>query len=79
MLGSLAVVIGLGHVEERTSFGLTQIVNGLLMLASAWSQWAFSTMPPEHLSARSQLAGRRRTVRRERSVRSRPRTAPLPD
>lgn len=41
-LVALASVIGLGHVEQNTSFGLQDVLGGLLVAFGAWSQWAFS-------------------------------------
>lgn len=39
---ALALTIGLGHVEERTSFGLSQVLIGLAGLSGGFAQWAFS-------------------------------------
>lgn len=41
LLATLAAVIGLGKVEEATSFGLQSILGGLLVLAGGYAQWAF--------------------------------------
>jgi len=38
----LAMVIGLGHVEQNTSFGLQDVLGGLLVAFGSWGQWAFS-------------------------------------
>lgn len=38
----LAAAIALGKVEEKSSFGLNQVLGGLLVMAGAFSQWAFS-------------------------------------
>jgi hypothetical protein len=46
MLGLLAVfaaVIALGHVEQASSFGLQDILGGLLVLAGGFAHWAFNT------------------------------------
>lgn len=40
-LAALAAIIGLGHVEEKTSFGLANIITGLLILTGQFAQWAF--------------------------------------
>lgn len=40
-LVSLAAIIGLGHVEQATSFGLQDVLGGLLVAFGMWSQWAF--------------------------------------
>ena len=37
----LAAAIALGHVEEKTSFGLTGVITILGKIALDWSQWAF--------------------------------------
>ena len=41
LLAALALVIGLGKVEQSTSFGLQDILGGLLLLSGAYGQWAF--------------------------------------
>jgi hypothetical protein len=41
LLATLAAVIGLGKVQQETSFGLQDILGGLLVLSGAYSQWAF--------------------------------------
>jgi len=41
LLAALALVIGLGKVEQSTSFGLQDILGGLLVLSGAYGQWAF--------------------------------------
>jgi hypothetical protein len=43
ILGMLAASIALGHVEERTSYGLMPILTSLATLAGAFAQWAFAT------------------------------------
>jgi hypothetical protein len=40
-LGTLAGIIGIGHVEAKTSYGLDIILGGFLTLAGAFSGWAF--------------------------------------
>lgn len=41
-LVALASIIGLGKVEQNSSFGLQDVLGGLLVAFGAWSQWAFS-------------------------------------
>lgn len=45
LLATLATVIGLGKVQQETSFGLQDILGGLLVLSGAYSQWAFGATP----------------------------------
>lgn len=40
---TLILVIGLGHVEEKTSFGLVTVVNGLLLITEKFGTWLFKT------------------------------------
>lgn len=42
MLGVLAATFGLGKVEAQSSFGLQEILGGLLVLSGGFTQWAFS-------------------------------------
>ena len=42
LMASLAGVIAIGHVEEKTSFGLQQILGSLAVLSGGFAQWAFS-------------------------------------
>jgi len=42
ILAVLSAIIALAHVEEATSYGLDKVLTGLLMLAAAFAQWAFS-------------------------------------
>ncbi len=42
ILASLAAAIALGHVEEKTSYGLMPLLTTLSTLAGAFAQWAFS-------------------------------------
>lgn len=41
-LVALASIIGLGKVEQASSYGLQDVLGGLLVAFGAWSQWAFS-------------------------------------
>jgi hypothetical protein len=41
LLAALAGVIALGHVEEKTSFGLQYILGALSVLSGGFAQWAF--------------------------------------
>lgn len=43
LLGILTLCgkIALGHVEQTTSYGLTEIVGILAVLAGQWANWAF--------------------------------------
>lgn len=41
-LVALASIIGLGKVEQSSSYGLQDVLGGLLVAFGAWSQWAFS-------------------------------------
>ena len=38
---SLCARIALGHVEEKTSYGLLEIIGILAVLAGQWANWAF--------------------------------------
>lgn len=38
----LAAIIGLGKVEQASSYGLQDVLGGLLVAFGAWSQWAFA-------------------------------------
>ena len=42
ILAALAAAIALGHVEERTSYGLMPLLTTLSTLAGGFAQWAFS-------------------------------------
>lgn len=42
VLAILAGVISLGHVEEKTSFGLSFVLGALSSLSGAFGNWAFS-------------------------------------
>jgi hypothetical protein len=39
ILGLLGLTFGLGHVEEKTSYGLPVILNSLAVMAGAWAGW----------------------------------------
>ena len=39
---TLGLALGLGKVEEKSSFGLRELILILGMLASQWAQWAFA-------------------------------------
>lgn len=41
ILGALAAIIGIYHVEAATSFGLDIILGGLLTLSGGFVGWAF--------------------------------------
>lgn len=49
ILALLAGVIALGHVEEKTSFGLQYILGAISALAGGFCQWAFSKTPDEQI------------------------------
>lgn len=38
---TMAILFGLGTVQEQTSFGLTQILTIISTIALGWAQWAF--------------------------------------
>jgi len=42
ILVGLAIAIALGHVEERTSYGLMPLLMGVSNLATQFASWAFS-------------------------------------
>jgi hypothetical protein len=37
----LAAAIALAHVEEKTSYGLHDILTALFVLSGGWASWAF--------------------------------------
>lgn len=39
VLGLIIKGIGLGNIEEKTSYGLGPAIGVLMVLASAWGQW----------------------------------------
>lgn len=41
VIAALALSIALGQVEEKTSYGLQEILGSLLTLAGGWAGWAF--------------------------------------
>ena len=41
-LVTLILIIGVGHVEEKTSYGLTDLIGILAVLAGQFGQWAFA-------------------------------------
>ncbi len=43
LLAALASIIAIGHVEEKTSFGLQVVLGSLSSLAGGFAQWAFSS------------------------------------
>lgn len=47
ILASLAAIIGLGKVEEKTSYGLNIILGGLLTLAGGFANWCFDASKDE--------------------------------
>ncbi len=42
ILAGLAAMIALGHIEEKTSYGLMPLLTTLSTLAGGFAQWAFS-------------------------------------
>jgi hypothetical protein len=45
VLAALAAVIGIGDVQEKSSFGLQYILGGLTAIASQFAMWAFTPAP----------------------------------
>lgn len=43
LLTILAAILGLGKVEQSTSFGLQDILGGLLVLSGSYGNWAFNS------------------------------------
>jgi len=41
LLAILATIIALGKVSQDTSFGLSEILGGLLVLSGGFAHWAF--------------------------------------
>lgn len=41
LIASLCALFGLGHVEEKTSYGLLPLIGGLLVLAGGYAQSVF--------------------------------------
>ena len=42
VIATLAAAIALGKVHQDSSYGLPQLLGGLLVLAGQFAQWAFS-------------------------------------
>jgi len=42
IIALLALAIGLGHVEQQSSFGLDIVLGSLATLAGGFAQWAFT-------------------------------------
>lgn len=38
----LIIIIGIGKVEEHTSFGMVTVVNGLLLITEKFGNWLFN-------------------------------------
>lgn len=43
ILAGLALAVAIGHVEEKTSYGLMPLLTSLSTLAGVFSQWAFGS------------------------------------
>ncbi len=43
ILAGLALAIALGHVEEKTSYGLMPLLVSISHLSGQFAQWAFSS------------------------------------
>ena len=43
IMAALAAAIALGHVEEKTSYGLMPLLTTLSTLAGAFANWAFNS------------------------------------
>jgi hypothetical protein len=43
LMASLCAIIAIGHVKQETSYGLPEIIGGLLVLAGHFAQWAFGS------------------------------------
>jgi len=41
LLCALAAVLAIGHVEEKTSFGLQSVITAIALIAGQFAQWAF--------------------------------------
>jgi len=44
-VAAIAIVIAIGKVEQTTSYGLQDILGGLLVLSGAFAHWAFQVVP----------------------------------
>jgi hypothetical protein len=40
----LTLTIAIGHVEEKTSFGMGVLVTGWIVVGERWGKWAFETV-----------------------------------
>lgn len=47
ILAALSMILALGRVEAKTSFGLDIILGGLLTLSGGFASWAFSDKPKD--------------------------------
>jgi len=47
VLGALAAMFGLAKVEQATSFGLQDILGGLLVLTGGFANWCFRVSSKE--------------------------------
>jgi hypothetical protein len=50
LLSVLAAIIALGKVELATSYGLGQIIGGLLVLSGGFAHWAFGPAAEQAIS-----------------------------
>jgi hypothetical protein len=44
LVAAIALAIALGKVEEQTSYGLQDILGGLLVLCGSFAHWAFQVV-----------------------------------
>ncbi len=47
ILAALSAAIALGHVEEKTSYGLMPLLTAISVLSGNFAQWAFSKRPED--------------------------------
>ena len=47
IFGLLAYAIAVGDVQEKSSFGLGQVIGGLLVLAGGFAHWAYGSSDKE--------------------------------
>ena len=47
ILAALSAAIALGHVEDKTSYGLMPLLTAISVLSGNFAQWAFSKRPGE--------------------------------
>ena len=40
-IDAVAMILALGHVEEKTSYGLRECLTALFILSGGWAAWAF--------------------------------------